>query len=62
MGKHLINNLLDFMPNKRYSADVVLKHPWITRNSLDEIPLTYIEVWKRNDVRKTALKVLISIK
>jgi len=58
MGKHLIKNLLNFTPNKRYSADVVLKHPWITRNSLDDIPLTYLEIWKKRDIRKSALQVI----
>lgn len=61
MGKHLITNLLNYTPNKRYSADVVLKHPWITRNSFDEIPLTYVEVWKRRDIRNIALQVNLEL-
>ena len=39
LAKHLLNNLLDFRPNHRYNAYRALKHPWITRDQNDSIPL-----------------------
>ena len=39
LAKHLLNNLLDFRPNHRYNAYRALKHPWITRDQNDAIPL-----------------------
>ena len=38
-AKHLLNNLLDFRPNRRFNAYRALRHPWITRNKNDAIPL-----------------------
>ena len=57
MGVHLIKNLLNFSPNQRYNSFEVLKHPWITRNPQDDVPLIYVEIWKRRDIHKKALKV-----
>ena len=43
MAKHLIKKLLEYDPIKRYKASDALKHPWITRNSEDKIPLSFNE-------------------
>ena len=60
MGKHLIKNLLNFDPSKRYLANEVLRHPWITRNPLDEVPCTYQEKWKVWELKRK-LKQLLGI-
>lgn len=30
-------------PSDRYTADIALKHPWISRNELDLIPFSFAE-------------------
>jgi calcium/calmodulin-dependent protein kinase I len=46
MGINLLHRLLEKDPAKRYTVDKCLKHPWITRNKYDKIPVTYMESWK----------------
>jgi calcium/calmodulin-dependent protein kinase I len=43
MSNNFIGKLLEPNPRRRYSANVALKHPWITRKLLDSIPLTMYE-------------------
>ena len=43
MGKHLIKKLLNKNQAHRYMARQALKHPWITLNKYDKIPLTVHE-------------------
>jgi hypothetical protein len=54
MAKHLNHKLCEPNPSWRYSANLAIKHPWITRNPNDEIPLTFNEILSRNNSRKNA--------
>jgi hypothetical protein len=36
----------------RYETDKCLKHPWITRNYKNNIPLTMIESYRQQDLKK----------
>jgi serine/threonine protein kinase len=40
LAKDFFNKLCSYPPSERYDAKSALKHPWITGNSKDEIPLT----------------------
>jgi serine/threonine protein kinase len=52
MAKHLNQKLCEVNPSWRYSAQLANKHPWITRNPNDEIPLTFNEILNRNNSKK----------
>ena len=54
MAKHLILKLLEPNASWRYTAAQAIKHPWITRNKNDEIPLTFNELLKNSDNKKIA--------
>jgi len=54
MAKHLMHKLCEPNPSWRYSANLAVKHPWITRNPNDDIPLTFNEILSRNNTRKNA--------
>lgn len=59
MAKLLVFKLLESNPSRRYTADKILKHPWITRDAYDGIPLTYHESWKRRSLTKNFTEVII---
>ena len=62
MAKHLNNKLCEPNPSWRYSASLAIKHPWITRNPNDEIPLTFNEILIKNNSKKNAnALIMISI-
>ena len=62
MAKNLNYKLCEPNPSWRYSANLAIKHPWITRNPKDEIPLTFNEILNRNNSKKNATSfILISI-
>ena len=62
MAKNLNHKLCEPNPSWRYSASLAIKHPWITRNPNDEIPLTFNEILKRNNSIKNAnTLIMISI-
>ena len=62
MAKHLIHKLCEPNPSWRYSANLAIKHPWITRNPNDDIPLTFNEILNRNNNKKNANAfIMISI-
>ena len=62
MAKHLNYKLCEPNPSWRYSANLAIKHPWITRNPKDEIPLTFNEILNRNNSKKNATSfIMISI-
>ena len=42
LARDLFERMVEFTPLKRYTAEQVLSHPWITRSG-NEIPRTYIE-------------------
>ena len=52
MAKHLIFKLLEPNPSWRYNASQAIKHPWITRNKNDEVPLTFNEILHKNNMKK----------
>ena len=52
MAKNLLFKLLEPNPSWRYNATQALKHPWITRNKNDEVPLTFNEILHRNNMKK----------
>ena len=54
MAKHLILKLLEPNPSWRYTASHAIKHPWITRNKNDEVPLTFNELLKNSNNKKIA--------
>ena len=54
MAKHLILKLLEPNPSWRYTASQAIKHPWITRNKNDEVPLTFNELLKNSNSKKIA--------
>ena len=54
MAKNLNHKLCEPNPSWRYSANLAIKHPWITRNPNDEIPLTFNEILNRNNSKKNA--------
>ena len=62
MAKNLNHKLCEPNPSWRYSAKLAKKHPWITRNPYDEIPLTLNEILSRNNCKKNAYSlIMISI-
>ena len=52
MAKHLILKLLDPNPSWRYTGLQAIKHPWITRNKNDKIPLTFNELLSQLNNKK----------
>jgi len=62
MAKSLNHKLCEPNPSWRYSASLAIKHPWITRNPNDEIPLTFNEILNKNNSKKNAnALIMISI-
>ena len=62
MAKNLNYKLCEPNPSWRYSASLAIKHPWITRNPNDEIPLTFNEILNKNNSKKNAnALIMISI-
>ena len=59
MAKHLIKKLLEYDPIKRYKASDALKHPWITRNSEDKIPLSFNEQLNNYNTINNAKKLMM---
>ena len=58
MAKHLIFKLLEPNPSWRYNASQAIKHPWITRNKYDEIPLTFNEILHKSNMKKLGRNLL----
>jgi hypothetical protein len=57
-GGLLLGKLLEINTSKRYTADKVLKHPWLTRNPNDEIPKTYLETMKIRTLKNKMIEVM----
>ena len=57
MAKHLIFKLLEPNPSWRYNALQAIKHPWITRNKNDEIPLTFNEILHKSNMKKVGRNI-----
>jgi len=58
MAKHLILKLLEPNPSWRYNASQAIKHPWITRNINDEVPLTFNEILHKTNIKKIGREFL----
>ena len=54
MAKHLICKLLEPNPSWRYNGAQAIKHPWITRNKEDEVPVTFNEILTKSNNKKIA--------
>ena len=54
MAKHLILKLLESNASWRYTGAQAIKHPWITRNKNDEVPLTFNEILTKSNNKKIA--------
>lgn len=61
MANHLLGKLLEINTCKRYTADKVLKHPFITRNKFDVIPKTYLETMHERNLKNKMLNVSYTI-
>ena len=59
MAKNLIYKLCEPNPSWRYSAALAIKHPWITRNPKDDIPLTFNEILVKNNNKKNAIALMM---
>ena len=59
MAKNLMYKLCEPNPSWRYSANLAIKHPWITRNPYDDIPLTFNEILNRNNSKKNAHAIIM---
>jgi len=57
MALLLLLKILESNTSKRYTADKVLKHPWITRNPTDDIPKTYLETMRIRTLKNKLLNV-----
>ena len=51
MAKSFFCKLVEVDPSHRYTAINALKHPYITRKKFDQIPLTYLEIWKHKCIK-----------
>ena len=58
MANHLILKLLEPNPSWRYNASQAIKHPWITRNINDEVPLTFNEILHKTNIKKIGREFL----
>ena len=58
MAKHLIFKLLEPNPSWRYNASQAIKHPWISRNKYDEVPLTFNEILHKSNMKKIGRNLL----
>jgi serine/threonine protein kinase len=61
MSLLLLSKLLEVNMNKRFSAELANKHPWLTRNKLDKIPKTYQEEWRDRTLKTKFLKMFGSV-
>jgi hypothetical protein len=55
----LLHKLIEINTSKRYSADKIMKHPWITRKKYDKIPKTYLENMHARTLRNKMITVNI---
>ena len=57
MAKHLILKLLEPNPSWRYNAAQAYKHPWITRDKNDEVPVTFNEILHKSGMKKVGRNI-----
>lgn len=58
LAKHLLSSLLELDPSKRYTATMILSHPWITRNFHDKLPLTMEQKLEVYQQKQTLIRVI----
>ena len=61
LARNLFLKLCKFEPIFRYPINKALSHPWITRSSKSQIPLTIYEEYNKNDKIKTFKQLLFSM-
>ena len=61
MAKHLIFKLLEPNPSWRYNGSQAIKHPWITRNKYDEVPLTFNEILHKSNMKKVGRNLFATV-
>ena len=61
LARNLFLKLCKFEPIFRYQAYKALNHPWITRSSKSQIPLTILEEYNKSDKIKTFQTLLSSV-
>ena len=61
MAEHLFLKLVEVYHLQRYTAEEALKHPFITRNHLDLVPLTYLDNINLKDSHKKMKSVRLSL-
>ena len=60
MAEMLLHKLIEVNSCKRYSADQIMEHPWITRKKYDQIPKTYLETMHARTLRNKMIAVKIN--
>ena len=61
LARNLFLKLCKYEPLLRYSITKALMHPWITRSSKSQIPLTIFEEYSKSDKIKTFKQLLFSM-
>ena len=61
LARNLFLKLCKFEPRLRYNISRALLHPWITRSSKSQIPLTIFEEYSKSDKIKTFKQLLFSM-
>lgn len=59
MADLLLHKLIEPNTSKRYTADTILKHPWVTRSLYDPIPKTYLETMRIRTLKNKMFSVKI---
>lgn len=59
MAENLLKRLLEPNPSSRYSPADSLKHPWITRNYNDKIPLTLNDFFNERNNKKIMQELIM---
>lgn len=60
MAKNFFEKLVEVNPSHRYTAENALNHPFITRKKFDQIPVTYLEIWKHKSIKSKFQEVVIN--
>ena len=61
LARNLFLKLCKFESNNRFQAHKALNHPWITRSTKSQIPMTILEEYNKSDKIKTFHSLLSSI-
>ena len=61
LARNLFLKLCKFEPIFRYEVYKALNHPWITRSTKSQIPMTILEEYNKSDKIKTFHALLSSV-